>query len=64
VIFIKIKINSKVCFEFDAWDGIHFSNSRNLILNGCSVHMIKVNQIKYNHLFEIHPDNLNLFSVN
>jgi len=32
-IFDLIGTRNKVCCEFGAWDGIHFCNIRNLIIN-------------------------------
>jgi hypothetical protein len=44
------------CCEFGAWDGIHFSNCRNLILHGWHAIMIEGDQEKYSALARTYQD--------
>jgi len=44
------------CCEFGAWDGIHFSNCRNLILQGWHAIMIEGDKEKYSALTKTYQD--------
>ena len=52
-IFIKLRHRNKYAVEFGAWDGIHYSNTFNLIQNNkCSVLMIEGSAEKFKDLEE------------
>lgn len=56
-IFERIGAGGRVCCEFGAWDGIHFSNCRNLILQGWQAVMIEGDHDKYTALAKTYKDN-------
>jgi hypothetical protein len=49
-IFSLIGIESKTCCEFGAWDGIHFSNTRRLLLSGWSGLLIEEDSARFKQL--------------
>ncbi len=49
-IFSRLNINAGVCCEFGAWDGIHLSNTRNLILRGWRALLIEGDKAKFDSL--------------
>jgi len=51
-IFDIIGISSKVCIEFGAWDGFHFSNTANLFTNGWKAILIEANRKRFNSLIQ------------
>lgn len=62
-IFTIIKPVSKVCIEFGAWDGYHFSNTANLWTNGWKAVLIEANLKKYKELVE-NTKNYNCICIN
>ena len=54
----------KVCCEFGAWDGIHFSNCRRLILDGWSALMIEGDTGRYHDLVRTYHGNASVYCVN
>jgi len=56
-IFRRLGISSGSCCEFGAWDGIHFSNTRNLILKGWIGVMIEGDKEKFQALVENYKSN-------
>lgn len=56
---------NKFCVEFGAWDGRHFSNCYNLIVNRkwTSI-MIEANDVKYKELLSTYDGNKNVKSIN
>jgi len=56
-LFQKIGSGSRVCCEFGAWDGIHFSNCRNLILHGWESVMIEGDPERYKDLVGTYASN-------
>jgi len=63
-IFETIGSGSKMCCEFGAWDGIHFSNCRNLILNGWRGVMIEGDQARFKELCRNYDGNRSVIPVN
>jgi hypothetical protein len=63
-IFNIIGFESYQCCEFGAWDGIHFSNTRNLILKGLSCIMIEGEDAKFNELVQNYHDFPNVICIN
>jgi len=59
-IFDIIGIESKICCEFGAWNGIHLSNTRNLILNGWSGILIEGDEGKFKELKRSYEGNINV----
>jgi len=57
VIFRRIGVETKPCCEFGAWDGIHVSNCRNLMLEGWQALMIESSRAKARLLVETDRDN-------
>lgn len=51
------------CCEFGAWDGIHYSNCRKLILDGWKAIMIEGDPIRFRSLTETYKDNKNVICV-
>jgi len=51
------------CCEFGAWDGVHFSNCRNLILQGWRAVMIEGDQEKYSALVRTYQNNSSVIAV-
>lgn len=56
-IFKRIGTKTKVCCEFGAWDGIHLSNCRRLILDGWSALMIEGDETRFNDLLSNYSNN-------
>lgn len=54
-IFKRIGTTTKVCCEFGAWDGVHFSNCRRLILQGWSALMIEGDEYRFKGLVSNYP---------
>lgn len=50
-IFQRIGIHDAWCCEFGAWDGIQFSNTRNLILQGWSGVLIESDPLRFQDLY-------------
>jgi hypothetical protein len=64
-IFKRIGFSSKLCCEFGAWDGIHLSNTRNLVLNhDFKAFMIEGNKQRYKELLNTYRGNSNVVSIN
>lgn len=63
-LFDRIDGNSKICCEFGAWDGIHLSNCRNLILNGWTAVMIEGEIKRFQDLTANYRDNPSVICVN
>ena len=63
-IFQKIGIRYHFCCEFGAWDGLHLSNTRNLILNGWNAILIEGDTEKFKELEFNYKDNSKVISVN
>ena len=51
-LFQILGISCGICCEFGAWDGVHFSNTRRLILSGWTGIMIEPDEDKYQRLRE------------
>jgi hypothetical protein len=49
-IFKCIGTTNKLCCEFGAWDGMHLSNTRNLVLNGWEGIFIEADKEKFSEL--------------
>lgn len=56
-IFGTIGTTTKACCEFGAWDGIHLSNCRNLILLGWSALMIEGDEHRFKELVSNYATN-------
>lgn len=63
-IFRKIGTSTKICCEFGAWDGIHLSNCRSLILAGWSALMIEGDRGRFKDLVSNYTDNPSVICVN
>lgn len=63
-IFNLIGTEARLCCEFGAWDGIHLSNVRNLILNGWTGIMIEGNKDRFSQLTKTYQDKKNVFCIN
>jgi len=63
-IFERIGTTTKVCCEFGAWDGVHLSNCRNLILHGWSAFMIEGDEDRFNCLVSNYSTNSLVTCVN
>jgi len=63
-IFELIGPGNKACCEFGAWDGIHFSNTRNLILSGWTGIMIEGDGPRFKDLVKTYGDNDNVHCIN
>ncbi len=55
-IFEKIGSGSSICCEFGAWDGIHLSNCRDLILQGWTAVLIEGDKNRYHRLTRTYAD--------
>ena len=53
-----------ICCEFGAWDGIHLSNCRRLILDGWRALMIEGDAARYQDLVSTYRDNPSVICVN
>lgn len=49
-IFLRIGEGNKVCVEFGAWDGLHYSNTRSLVDSGWGGAFIEMNPNRYAEL--------------
>ncbi len=56
-IFEHIGVGSRISCEFGAWDGLHLSNCRNLILQGWRCIMIEGDKARYQKLRENYAGN-------
>jgi hypothetical protein len=63
-IFRKIGKGAAVCCEFGAWDGLHLSNCRKLILEGWRCVMIEGELDRYEKLRANYAGNPNVYPVN
>ena len=63
-IFRRIGTTTKTCCEFGAWDGIHLSNCRQLILGGWSALMIEGDTGRFDDLVRNYKDNPSVVCVN
>lgn len=63
-IFERIGTTTMVCCEFGAWDGIHLSNCRNLILLGWSAVMIEGDEYRFKDLVSNYTTNPLVTCVN
>lgn len=63
-IFQKIGRGAAVCCEFGAWDGLHLSNCRKLILEGWRCVMIEGEVSRYERLRANYADNAKVYPVN
>ena len=63
-LFKRIGVESSTCCEFGAWDGIHLSNCRKLILDGWRALMIEADPEKTRKLKENYRDNPAVACVN
>ncbi|MDH4185751.1 MAG: FkbM family methyltransferase [Nitrospira sp.] len=63
-IFNVIGRESSICCEFGAWDGIHLSNCRELILNGWQGIMIEGDASKYEALVKTYAGNTRVRCIN
>ncbi|MCL4352882.1 MAG: FkbM family methyltransferase [Patescibacteria group bacterium] len=63
-IFSIIGAPTKKCCEFGAWDGIHFSNTRRLILNGWRAVLIEGNKERFQQLRQNYVPNERVHCIN
>lgn len=63
-IFSEIGIQHHACCEFGAWDGIHLSNCRKLILEGWKAVMIEGDADKYDELKRTYAENDKVIPIN
>lgn len=63
-IFETIGIERAICCEFGAWDGIHLSNCRQLILQGWKGIMIEGDAAKYSQLAQTYAGNGRVQCIN
>jgi hypothetical protein len=63
-IFQRIGTDSKTCCEFGAWDGVHLSNCRKLILEGWRGVMIEGDRERYKSLVATYATNPNVTCLN
>jgi hypothetical protein len=63
-IFKQLNITNGSCCEFGAWDGIHFSNTRNLILNGWTSIQIEYDPKKFELLKKTYENNKKVYRIN
>lgn len=63
-IFKIIGDGKRICCEFGAWDGIHLSNCRRLIVEGWSAAMIEADEKRYIELKKNYHDYPNVYIVN
>lgn len=63
-IFDIIGTKSGTCCEFGAWDGMHLSNTRQLILNGWMGILIEADETKCISLNEKYKTNKKVFCIN
>ncbi len=63
-IFDRIGTTTRTCCEFGAWDGVHLSNCRRLILDGWSALMIEGDPERFRLLVSCYADNPLVVCVN
>lgn len=63
-LFRRISVEAHTCCEFGAWDGIHLSNCRKLILEGWRALMIEADPEKTKALLQTYRDNPAVTCVN
>ena len=63
-LFELIGTESRAACEFGAWDGIHFSNTRALLLDGWSGVMIEADPAKYEQLVKTYADRDDVWCLN
>ncbi len=63
-LFELINPQGKICCEFGAWDGIHLSNCRQLILEGWRGLLIESDKERFSDLIKTYKDNLKVKCVN
>lgn len=63
-IFKKIDMVSKTCCEFGAWDGVHLSNCRKLVLDGWRALMIEGEPQRFNELVKTYKGNPDVICIN
>jgi hypothetical protein len=63
-IFERIGTTTRICCEFGAWDGIHLSNCRSLIVQGWSALMIEGDEVRYRDLISNYATNPLVTSAN
>jgi hypothetical protein len=62
-IFSVVSDRPGLCCEFGAWDGIHLSNTRALVLRGWRGVMIEADPVKFTELQRNYADNPEVFCV-
>jgi hypothetical protein len=62
-IFSVVSDRPGVCCEFGAWDGIHLSNTRALVLRGWRGVMIEADSAKFAELQQNYADNSNVICI-
>lgn len=63
-LFEQIGTETRAACEFGAWDGIHFSNTRALLLDGWSGVMIEADPAKYEQLVKTYADRDDVWCLN
>lgn len=63
-IFANAGTTNRICCEFGAWDGIHFSNCRSLVVDGWTCVMIEGNTRRYESLLENYRGRGNVIAIN
>lgn len=63
-VFARIGTTTKVCCEFGAWDGVHLSNCRSLILGGWQALMIEGDPLRFDSLISTYSTNPLVTCVN
>src|ERR1700722_2129400 len=63
-LFEELGAGKRRCCEFGAWDGIHFSNCRNLVLQGWGCLFIEGEQPRYCDLVRNYAGNDRVHAVN
>jgi hypothetical protein len=63
-IFDVVGAGSRVCCEFGAWDGVHFSNTRKLLLNGWGGVQIEADPEKFRALTATYADRPDVHCLN
>lgn len=63
-LFSRIGVTSKACCEFGAWDGVHFSNCRRLVLQGWRTIMIEGDSTKFSLLRSTYKDSPEVSCLN
>jgi hypothetical protein len=64
-LFKIIGFTSRLSCEFGAWDGTHFSNTKNLIeKHGFTAFMIEGDKSKFPHLVNTYKDNPKVICIN